>query len=195
MKRRSVLKTLTAIPAAGLLRAQQPLVPPKPTTAAVEEIPVIEGSVPDVVATTVRTFFPEDQFQALARLSDIFYPALNGVPGALAADVPGFLDFLVSQSPEPIQAKYRSGLAALNQRSRQQFQVSFAQTNPVQAEAILAPLRRAWSADPDPFVAFLRDSKEDVLEATQNSQEWSSVMSKRVRRAAGIAYYWFPISR
>jgi hypothetical protein len=194
MKRRSVLKTLTAIPAASLLRAQQPLVPPKPTPAAVDEIPVIEGSVPDVAATTVRSFFSEDQLAALSRLSDVLYPALNGVPGALAADVPGFLDFLISQSPEPIQSKYRSGLDALNQRARKQFEVSFAQTSPDQAEAVLAPLQQPWSADPDPFVTFLRDAKEDVLQATQNSQEWSSVMSKRVRRSAGIAYYWFPIS-
>lgn len=194
MKRRSILKTLTAIPAAGLLRAQQPLVAPKPTAAAVEEIPVIEGSVPDVAATTVRTFFSGDQFEALSRLSDVLYPALNGVPGALAADVPGFLDFLISQSPEPTQAKYRLGLDALNQRSRQQFKVSFTQTSRDQAEAVLTPLREPWSADPDPFVAFLRDAKEDVLQATQNSQAWSSIMSTRVRSSAGIEYYWFPIS-
>jgi hypothetical protein len=194
MKRRSVLKTLAAFPAVGLLKAQQPLVPPKPTPAAVEETPVIESTIPDTAATTIPSFFSKDQFEALYHLCDILYPSLNGVPGALAAGVPAFIDFLIGQSPLTAQSNYRDGLDSLNRRSREQFRILFAQTSPAQAESLLTPLRQPWTADPDRFVTFLRDVKEDVLNATQHSLQWSSVMSKRVRSSAGLGFYWFPIN-
>jgi len=193
MKRRSLLKGLGTLPAANLLKAQQPVVPPKPAPAAVDEIPVIESTIPDSAADTIPGFFSKDQFEALLRLCDILYPAIKDVPGALAAGVPAFLDFLVGQSPATVQRNYRNGLDALNQRSQEQFRVPFGQTKTPQSESILTPLREPWSANADDFTAFLRDVKEDVLKATQNSQEWSSIMSKRIRSSAGVGFYWFPI--
>lgn len=193
MKRRSLLKGLGALPAASLLNAQEPAVPPKPTPVAVDEVPVIESTVPDSAADPIPTFFPKDEFEALSRLCDIFYPAISGVPGALAAGVPAFLDFLVGQSSAMVQRNYRKGLNALNQRSQEQFRIPFGQTKTPQGESLLTPLRQPWSANVDDFTAFLRDVKEDVLKATQNSQEWSSIMSKRTRSSAGVGFYWFPI--
>jgi len=193
MKRRSLLRGLGTLPAASLLKAQQPAVTPKPTPAAVDEIPVIESTIPDSAADTIPTFFSKDQFATLWRLCDILYPAINDVPGALAAGVPAFLDFLVGQSSETVQRNYHKGLDALNQRSQEQFRMPFGQTKPPQSESLLTPLRQPWSANVDTFTAFLRDVKEDVLKATQNSQEWSSIMSKRTRSSAGVGFYWFPI--
>ncbi|HLH30708.1 MAG TPA: gluconate 2-dehydrogenase subunit 3 family protein [Terriglobia bacterium] len=193
MKRRSLLKGLGALPAANLLQAQQPAVPPKPTPAAVDEIPVIESTIPDSAANTVPGFFSKDEFEALSRLCDILYPAISDIPGALAAGVPAFLDFLVGQSSATVQRNYRKGLDALNQRSQEQFRVPFAQTKTPQSESLLAPLRQPWSANADEFTAFLGDVREDVLKATQNSEEWSSIMSKRSRSSAGVGFYWFPI--
>lgn len=193
MKRRSLLKGLGALPAANLLKAQQPAVPPKPTPVAVEEIPVIESTIPDSAANTVPAFFSKDEFEALLRLCDILYPAVSDVPGALAAGVPAFLDFLIGQSSATVQRNYRNGLDTLNQRSQQQFRTLFGQTNTPQSESLLTPLRQPWSEHVDEFAAFLRNVKEDVLKATQNSQEWSSIMSKRNRSSAGVGFYWFPI--
>jgi hypothetical protein len=194
MKRRSVLQVLTAAPAAaGLLRAQTPAIPPKPTPVAIEETPVIEGTIPDFAGNTVCTFFSADQFAALGRLSDLIVPAMKEVPGALGTQAPQFLDFLVGQSGEARQKLYRTGLDTLNARSKQLFHVSFAETNQAQADEILAPLRQPWTARPDEFTAFLRTAKSDVLQATQSSQDWIHTMSKRVRSAGGVGTYWFPI--
>ena len=193
MKRRRVLQTLATLPAASLLNAQQPVVPPKPSPAAVEEIPVIEATIPDFAGNTVTRFFSPAQFSSFKRLSDALYPAMKGVPGAVATQTPEFLDFLLFESPEPRQALYRDGVDELERRSKKAFNAPFASLDQAGAEKILAPLREPWTADPDAFTAFLRTAKQDVIQATQSSHDWIRIMSKRVRSAGGVGMYWFPI--
>lgn len=193
MKRRRVLQTLAALPAAGLLKAQQPVVPPKPSPAAVEEIPVIESTIPDMAAVTVPSFFTPAQMATLRRLSELIAPAMGGVPGATEARAPEFIDFLTGESPADRQDLYRNGLDELNSRAQSSFHVPFAQTSGEQAAKLLAPLCAQWTVKPDQFTGFLRMAKQDILQATQNSYEWTHVMSKRVRSAGGLGMYWFPI--
>lgn len=191
MKRRQILQSMAAIPAAGLMKAQQPVVPPKPTPAAMEQIPVIEATVADMAATPVHRYFSPEQFSALKKLSETIAPAINGIPGAEAAGTSEFLDFLLGESPAARQQLYANGLDELNRRSKKQFNMSFAETRAEQAHELLAPLRQKWSADTnDSFTVFLRAAKEDILQATQNSYEWIRVVSKRVRSANGIGTYW-----
>src|SRR4051794_21699839 len=97
----------------GRIRAQQPVVPPQPSPPAVEEIPVIESTMPDVAAITVASYFSPKQFAALRRLSELIAPAMNGAPGALEVETPEFLDFLLGESPADRQALYRTGLDEL----------------------------------------------------------------------------------
>jgi gluconate 2-dehydrogenase subunit 3-like protein len=193
MKRRSLLRAAAALPAAGFLRAQQPVIPPQPSAPAVEEIPVIEATIPEMAATTLASFFSPEQFSALRRLSALIAPAMNGVPGAIEVEAAEFLDFLIGESPADRQALYRTGLDELNHRARQQFETSFTQLTAPQADRVLAPLRTPWSVKPDPFTGFLRSAKEDILQATQNSRAWIREMSKRERGAGGVGMYWFPI--
>src|SRR5437588_846610 len=126
MKRRSMLWALSTLPVGTLLKGQQPVVPPKPTPAAVEEIPVIEATNADLAGTTVASFFSPGQLAALSRLSDLIVPATNGVPGALAVQAPQFLDFLIGQSPKARQTIYCQGLDGLNSRAKHQFHSDFA---------------------------------------------------------------------
>jgi len=193
MKRRHVLQTLAALPAAPLLKAQPPVVPPKPSPAAVEEIPVIESTIPDMAGTTVPSFFSQAQLTTLRRLSELIAPAISGAPGAVEARAPEFLDFLIGESPAERQELYRRGLDELNSRAGSGFHLSFAEVSEEQAAKLLAPLCAQWTAKPDQFTAFLRTAKQDILQATQNSYEWIHVMSKRIRSAGGLGMYWFPI--
>ncbi|MDQ6706402.1 MAG: gluconate 2-dehydrogenase subunit 3 family protein [Acidobacteriota bacterium] len=195
MKRRDVLKSFAVLPAAASVRAQEPVVPPKPTPAAIEETPKIQASVPDAIAETVTRFFSAEQFAALRRLSDLLMPAMGETPGALQAGAPEFLDFLLSQSPPDRQDLYRGGLDKLNAESGHRYAGSFADLDATQADTILAPLHGAWtySAPSDPFARFLAAAKEDVMTATANSREWITVASKLRRRANGLAMYWSSI--
>lgn len=191
MKRRQVLQRIAALPAAGLLKAQEPVVPPKPTPAAVEQIPVLEATVADIAASPVHRYFTAEQFAALKRLSETIAPAANGIPGAEAAGTPEFLDFLLGESPEPRRRLYASGLDELNKRAQARHHVAFAETSPAQVHELLAPLRERWSADTsDEFTLFLRAAKEDILQATEDSYEWIRAVSKRVRGASGVGTYW-----
>lgn len=195
MKRRDVLKSFAVLPAAASVRAQEPVVPPKPTAAAVEETPKIQASVADAIADTVTHFFSSEEFAALRRLSDLLMPASGETPGAMEARAPEFLDFLLSQSPPERQKLYRGGLEKLNAESRHRYSRGFADLDATQADTVLAPLHGAWtySAPSDPFARFLAAAKEDVMTATANSREWIAVASKRSRRANGVAMYWSSI--
>jgi hypothetical protein len=142
-------------------------VPPQPSPPAVEEIPVIESTMPDVAAITVASYFSPEQFAALRRLSELIAPAMNGAPGALEVETPEFLDFLLGESPADRQALYRTGLDELKSRAQQRFGASFARLTATRANGVLAPLRETWSANPDPFTQFLQTAKQDILQATQ----------------------------
>ena len=106
-----------------------------------------------------------------------------------------FLDFLLSQSPAPRQALYRTGLDRLNAESARRFARPFAATDAQQADTVLQPLRRPWTyEDPgDPLEHFLREAKADIMEATRNSYEYIAAAGKVRRGASGIGEFWYPL--
>jgi hypothetical protein len=192
MNRRTILKSIVAIPAAGALQAQEAV---KEPVHPVEDESKVETTVPDSSADPVARFFTREQFAALTRLSEIFEPALPQAPGAKEARAPEFLDFLLSQSPSPRQALYRNGLDRLNSESAGRYGQPFAALDAPQADAVLSPLRRAWTYDDpvDPLEHFLREAKTDILQATRNSYEYISVVAKRSRGASGVGEFWYPL--
>ena len=82
-------------------------------------------------------------------------------PGALEAEAPEFLDFLIGQSPAERQQIYRTGLDILNAQAMKQFKKNFAEVDETQANTLLAPLRAAWTYNPptEPLARFLREAK------------------------------------
>ncbi len=140
-------------------------------------------------------FFNAQQFAALRKLCDILMPPINGLPGALDAKAPEFLDFLIGASPADRQQVYRGGLDALNAQAAKQFKKPFAEVNETQVNILLAPLRQPWTYEPpsDPLARFLREVKQDVRTATMNSREYATAGSTGGRRGGGIGQYWYPI--
>jgi hypothetical protein len=183
---------MAALPAAGLLSGQQPPVPPKVSPANPEETPSLEVTVAEAAADAVPRYFSPIQFAALRRLCELIAPATPDTPGALDAQAPEFLDFLIGGSPAAAQQLYREGLDRLNDAARKRFHTEFAATTASQADEILAPLREPWSygAPTDVLAKFLRQAKVDILDATVNSTEWVRVVSKRSRGASGLGTYW-----
>jgi hypothetical protein len=192
MNRRSILKSLIAAPAAVALPAQSP---PKEPVRQVEESPKVDTTVADSSAEPVTRFFSRDQFAALTHLSEIFEPSAPDTPGAREARAAEFLDFLLSQSPTARQNLYRTGLDRLNADATHRYNQPFAALNSQQAAAVLSPLQRPWTyEDPtDSFEHFLREAKGDILQATRNSYDFISVVSKRNRGASGVGEFWYPI--
>jgi hypothetical protein len=193
MKRRKFFQTLAAAPAAGALLAQ----PQQPAGAAGAELPKLETVSADTAAELFPHFFDAQQFAALRRLSDILQPSINGVPGALAAKAPEFLDFLLGESPAERQQIYRAGLDALNAAANQRYHKTFAELDPSQAAEVMAPLRAPWTFDPpgDPLARFLRAAKQDMATATFNSREYNTAgaASGGGRRFGAQGQYWLPL--
>ena len=187
MRRRRLLQVAAALPAAlPRLTAAQDSAAGKPSPASVDEIRSIDTAAIDLGGAAIAPrFFTPAQFAALEKLCDVIAPSSSAAPGAIAAGVPAFLDFLIAESLAPRQKLYRDGLDVLSQ-------AGFATAaTPAQIEAALAPLGTAWKqGGGEGQERFLRQAKDDILEATANSRQWIAAASKRNRNARGLGTYW-----
>ncbi|MBY0376225.1 MAG: gluconate 2-dehydrogenase subunit 3 family protein [Bryobacteraceae bacterium] len=127
----------------------------------------------EVVAQGQARFFSKPELESLRALAQALVPAYQGRPGAVEAEAPEFLDFLLSQSPADAQQIYRTGLAQYT-KSRD-----------------LRPLEQPWTYEEprDPYARFLRAAKSALYQATVNSQAWAKAANTR----GGSGLYWLPI--
>ena len=209
LKRRRFVQALAAVTPAIAL-AQQPV--PAPTGAPqgtggrspfgmTEDTTKIDVTSADAVAQMVTKFFTADQFAALEKLSAIFMPAMKGAPGAIEAQAPQFLDFLLSESLPDRQKIYRTGLDGINGQAKKRFSQTFAKLSDEQAVQLLEPLKKPWTFDApaDPVEHFLRVAKQDIRAATTNSREY--VMASGAsggggrRGGGGTGLYWLSLDQ
>jgi len=208
MKRRRFFQTAIAIPTGTALLAQQEP-SPKPTqqpremtppSAPSMEYPKIDGSMPDQAAAPVLHFFSAAQLAALKHLSDMIMPA-GDKPGALDAQVPEFLDFLIGKSPADRQKVYTAGLDALNKLSMAKEKKPFPELDAAAAAALIDPaMKQPWSYVPpaDPLAHFLQQAKADIRTATMNSREYAVAGAadgggRGGRRQGGVGLYWYSL--
>jgi len=214
MKRRNFVRSLLVTPAVpAVLISEEPAktataqpaaqtVPPERNGAVQPvEVPRLDVTPLDLAGQPAPQFFTATQFGTLRKLAGILLPPLKGSPGAIEAQTPEFLDFLISASPDDRQKLYLSGLDKLEAQARDKFQKSFSDLDARKADAILRPLlvARPWPQDmpSDALQNFLAQAHEDIRTATMNSREWSIAVEKsghrfsRGSRTSG--YYWSPI--
>ncbi len=218
MKRRKFVQGLLAAPTVpavlGAAQAPPPVAPaqqqqpqPQANTPARQEprqppaVPNLELTAVDKSAEPAPHYFDPVRFATLQKLGAILVPPLKNNPGAIEAQAPEFLDFLISVSPAARQRTYNFGLDQLEARAKEKFQKSFCDIEPAQANAIVQPLMvaRPWPEDlpSDPLQGFMAQVHEDLRNATQNSREWADAIEKSghhfTRGYRGTGYYWFPI--
>jgi Gluconate 2-dehydrogenase subunit 3 len=206
MKRRQAIRSILSLPAISTLPAlaqqatdktkpaAQEKLPPEMKPTPVEETPKLAMTTADAAVPGSPRFFSSRQRETLRRLADLLVPAVDGKPGASAASVPEFLDFLVGESPHDRQALYKSGLDHLELEARRRYAKPFTGISNEQAHGLLAPLQENWTfqGPPDAFGRFLHAAKEDVLRATLNSREWAAAGSAR-RGSGGVGSYWYSL--
>ena len=84
-------------------------------------------------------FFTAPEFALLDELSDLIIPTDAHSPGARAAGVAAYIDFRLSDSPDPEQqTTWRSGLAAVEALSKELNGQAFLQSSAEQRVAVLA---------------------------------------------------------
>ena len=204
MRRRDFVRAVVALGAAPkLLLSQQAATPAPPTPAptpwllglnAKTPIPHVEAA--DQVAAAELRFFDPQQLATLTRLSDVLMPPMGEKPGAVQAQTPMFLDFLIGSSPEPRRQVYSEGLDWLDGESKKKFNTEFPKLTDAQAGELLKPWLRTWMNDHPPaekHADFINIAHDDIRTATVNSKAWSVVPEVGAEPHTATELYWSPI--
>ena len=148
--------------------ATEPKTPVRERRWGPHNVPKLDLTGVDLTGQPAPHYFTAAQFATLRKLGALLVPPLKNNPGALDAQAPEFLDFLIGASPDDRQNLYRFGLDSLDSQSRDQFQKPFCDLDAQQADRILRPLLvvRPWSEDfpSDPlkkFIAQVHDDSQD----------------------------------
>ena len=203
MRRRDFVRAMIAAAAAPKLLLAQTVSPAPPPAAPVPWTLGLNGATPipktqieDALAQAGVRFFTPAQMATLERLSDVLVPPLGEKPGAVQAEAPAFLDFLIGSSPTDRGQMYRGGLDWLDAEARKQFSVPFAKLETAQADRILQPWMRTWMPDHPPMEAhadFINMAHADIRAATVNSKAWSETASTPAQESTPTGLYWYPI--
>ena len=107
MLRRDFVRAVIAVGAAPKLllgqQAANPAPPPAPVPwllGLTSKTPIPQVEAADQVAAAELRFFTPQQMAALTRLSEVLMPPMGEKPGAVQAQTPMFLDFLIGDSPD-----------------------------------------------------------------------------------------------
>jgi hypothetical protein len=204
MLRREFVRAVVSVSfAPRLLLGQQTANPTPPPPAPVPwtlglnpKTPLPHTEVVDGNAETDQRFFTAVQMATLMRLCDVLLPPIGNKPGALQAETPLFLDFLIGSSPDPRKKVYTGGLNWLEAESQKRYRRAFAKVADAEADAILKPWLRTWMSDhppTEPHADFINIAHEDIRTATVNSKAWSTATPSEAQVATAESLYWYPI--
>lgn len=87
-------------------------------------------------------FFSAEQMALISTLSELIIPTDDHSPGAIAAEVPAFIDLMVSESPAENKKLWTDGLAAVETASRSRNQKGFNEATSAQQVALLTEISR-----------------------------------------------------
>ncbi len=139
-----------------------PLLTPAPVTAATPAAPVLLGA---------PKFFTAPEFALLDELSDLIIPTDPHSPGARIAGVATYIDFRLSESLDTDeQAKWHSGLAAVDAVSQESNGKAFMQSSPAQRVALLTKIAAAEHDPKTPAEHFFQQLKGWTVRAYYSSK-------------------------
>ncbi len=95
-------------------------------------------------------FFSETEFLTVQALADTIIPATD-TPGAVAAGVPGYIDYVVNSSPN-WKKLFREGLAWLDKQCTAKYGKAFRELTEGEKEKVVAPLCKAADAIRPPLM-------------------------------------------
>jgi hypothetical protein len=87
-------------------------------------------------------FFNAEQMALIATISELIIPTDDHSPGAIAAEVPQFIDLMISESPPETKKLWADGLAAMDKLSQDKNNVAFNKATSQQQVAILAEISK-----------------------------------------------------
>jgi hypothetical protein len=204
MQRREFVRAVLTIGVAPKLLLTQQATPAPPPPAPVPWLlglnprtPLPHVEVAENIAASELRFFTPLQMQTLTRLADVLVPPISPKPGALQAQVPAFLDFLIGSSPDTRKQVYSGGLDWLESESQKKYTNPFAKLDETQAAALLTPWLRTWMNDHPPaetHADFINIAHDEIRTATMNSRPWFEATPPPTGPDPfNRSLYWYPI--
>jgi gluconate 2-dehydrogenase gamma chain len=159
LSRRDALKIAVGVGAATMI----PLVPADVAEAA-------QRAVAARKAGGALKFFTPAQHRTVDVLSEIIIPADDRSPGAKAAKVADYIDFVLSESPAAAKQAWTEGLTALDDASTAQFGKPFAAATPEQQVALLTDASKNEFNATTPLERFFSEVKGRTIHGYYTSE-------------------------
>jgi hypothetical protein len=136
--------------------------------AAAMALPLVK--LPQATGGTAR-FFTAAEFAVVDELSDMIIPTDQQSGGARAAGVAAYIDARLAESfePEP-PARWRAGLKAVEDLSRELHSKGFMESTPEQRLAVLTRMAAAEAGPKTPAEQFFREIKGSTIRAYYTSK-------------------------
>ena len=116
----------------------------------------------DVPAAALKFFTPA-QHRTVDVLSELIIPADDRSPGAKAAQVADYIDFVLSESPAETKKAWTDGLAALDAASTSTSGKAFTEATPEQQTALLTEAAKNEFNPTTPLETFFREAKSRTI--------------------------------
>lgn len=158
LSRRDALKLAVGVGAAVMI----PLVPAEVAAAAQRAVASGKPVAPK--------FFTGAQHRAVDALTEVIIPADERSPGARAARVADYLDFILSEAPADARQAWSDGLVALDGASMSQFGRPFADLSAGQQVAVVTEAARNEGSPTTPIERFFAEAKGRTIHAYYTSE-------------------------
>jgi hypothetical protein len=115
-------------------------------------------------------FFNADQLALVATISELIIPTDDHSPGAIAAEVPEFIDLMISEAPAEAKKTWTDGLAAMDKLSQTRNGATFNKAAKDQQIAILTEISKNEANPQTQEERFFRTIKNITIDGYYTSK-------------------------
>jgi len=115
-------------------------------------------------------FFNAGQMALIATISELIIPTDDHSPGAIAAEVPEFIDLMISESPAETKKNWTDGLAAIDKLSQDKNGAAFTKADKDQQIAILTEISKNEARPQTPEERFFKTIKNMTIDGYYTSK-------------------------
>ena len=121
-------------------------------------------------APTAPKFFNAEQMALVATISEHIIPTDEHSKGALAAEVPQFIDLMISESPAEAQKNWTDGLSAVDKLSQSKNGAAFTKATKDQQIALLTEISKNEAKPSTPEERFFKTIKNMTIDGYYTSE-------------------------
>lgn len=162
LKRRDMLKAITAVPAAALVPLTPGVASPRPGKAALDK--AAASAAAQAAGTYQRKILSEHEWKTIGVLSDLIIPADDRSGSATQAGVPAYIDDMLDFERGTLLDQIRGGMTWMDLECNRLFQHDFADCSESQQKQILDRIAYPKKSAPEDAnaVAFFNSLRDMV---------------------------------